>query len=161
MYLDEKYPAPQHPLIFNSGARSIDHLFIHQYLPTVARTGTAVIMPKLGRILDEKSVEYMKRTRGDLFNPLPELEAEEKWKAFREKFFGIGASLDYRDKDGPFITGNKPTMADFGIGGWFHLLQRIAPSELEKILQWRDGRWRLFWEHIQDIEGSSSRGTQS
>ncbi|KAG8688863.1 hypothetical protein FRC11_004610 [Ceratobasidium sp. 423] len=159
IYLDEKYPAPQYPTILRPGARSLEHLFIHQYLPIIARTGSAVVMPKLGHILDEGSIEYIKRTRGVTFNPPPAEEAEEKWKAFREKFFDIGKSLDHRDEAGPFITGSKPSIADFALGGWFHLLQRIAPSELEKILDWHDGRWRLFWKHIQDIEHRSSRVT--
>ncbi|KAJ1301081.1 hypothetical protein OPQ81_003499 [Rhizoctonia solani] len=155
MYLDEKYPAPQYAPIFKPSTRSLQHLFIHRHLPIIARTGSTVVMSKLKHVLDDGSIEYIKRTRGVLFNPLPEEEADETWKAFREKFFDIGKSLDYRDEDGPFITGSRPSIADFAIGGWFHLLQRIAPSQLEKILDWHDGRWRLFWTHIQDIEQRS------
>ncbi|KDN39822.1 hypothetical protein RSAG8_08614, partial [Rhizoctonia solani AG-8 WAC10335] len=161
VYLDEKYPAPQYPSIFRPGTRSIEHLFIHQYLPIIARTGSAVVMPKVAHILDEGSIEYIKRTRGVSFDALPAEEADERWKAFREKFFDIGKSLDYKDEDGPFMTGSKPSMADFAIGGWFHLLQQIDPTELEKILEWHDGRWRSFWKHIQYIEHRSSRVTSS
>ncbi|CAE6417093.1 unnamed protein product [Rhizoctonia solani] len=156
VYLDEKYSAPEYPTIFRPGTRSLEHLFIHQYLPIIARTGSAVVMPKLGHILDNESIEYIKRTRSVSFDPLPAEEADEKWKAFREKFFEMGKSLDYKDEDGPFITGSKPSIVDLAIGGWFHLLQRIAPSELEKILDWNDGRWGSFWKQIQDIEHRSS-----
>ncbi|CUA68605.1 hypothetical protein RSOLAG22IIIB_07980 [Rhizoctonia solani] len=116
VYLDEKYPAPQYPAIFKSGARSLEHLFIHQYLPTIARAGSAAVMPKVAHILDEASIEYIKRTRGVSFNPLPAHEADEKWKAFRQKFFDIGKSLDYKGEDGPFMTGSEPSIADFAIG---------------------------------------------
>ncbi|KAL5639699.1 hypothetical protein ACGC1H_006329 [Rhizoctonia solani] len=161
VYLDEKYPAPRYPSIFKSGMRSLEHLFIHQYLPIIARAGSAVIMPKVAHILNQESIEYIKRTRGVSFDLLPVEEAEEKWKVFRQKFFDVGRSLDYRDEDGPFITGSEPSIADFAIGGWFHLLQQIDPTELEKILEWHDGRWRVFWKHIQDIEHRSSRLTSS
>ncbi|KEP49270.1 glutathione S-transferase, amino-terminal domain protein [Rhizoctonia solani 123E] len=159
VYLDEKYPTPQYPSIFKSGTRSLEHLFIHQYLPIIARAGSAVVMPKVAHILDKESIEYIKRTRGVSFEPLPVEETEEKWKAFRQKFFDVGKSLDYRDEDGPFITGSEPSIADFAMGGWFHLLEQIDPTELEKILEWHDGRWRVFWKYIQDIEHRSSRLT--
>ncbi|CAE6419736.1 unnamed protein product [Rhizoctonia solani] len=108
VYLDEKYPAPEYPSLFRSGTRSMEHLFIHQYLPIIARVGSAVVMPKVARILDDMSNEYIKRTRGVSLSPIPAEEADERWKAFREKFFDIGKSLDYRDEEGPFITGNNP-----------------------------------------------------
>ncbi|KAH7337658.1 hypothetical protein B0J17DRAFT_718409 [Rhizoctonia solani] len=156
IYLDEKYPAPQYPSIFRPGTRSMEHLFIHQYLPIIARVASAVVMPKVAHILDDASNEYIKHTRGVSFNSLPPEEAHEKWKTFREKFFEIGKSLDYRDEGGPFITGSKPSIVDFAVGGWFHLLQLIDPPQLEKILEWHDGRWGLFWKHMQDIEHKSS-----
>ncbi|CAE7186034.1 unnamed protein product [Rhizoctonia solani] len=120
-YLDEKYPAPEYPAIFRSGTRSLEHLFIHQYLPIIARTGSAVMMPNVANILNEESIQYIKRTRGVSFIPLPQEEADEKWGAFRQKFFDIGKSLDYRDEEGPFITGSRPSIADFAIGVYFKL----------------------------------------
>jgi glutathione S-transferase len=161
IYLDEKYPAPQYPAIFLPGTPSIQHLLINQYFPAVTNSIVLVVSPKVVQLLDPQSLEYLKRTRAEMFKAPLEDDIDKKRQDAQEKLFVMGKSLEFRDGNGLFIMGDQVSFIDFAVGGWFHLIQRAEPAWLREILEWQDGRWGNFWEHVQKIETNSSEISRS
>ncbi|PYH97182.1 hypothetical protein BO71DRAFT_427390 [Aspergillus ellipticus CBS 707.79] len=67
-------------------------------------------------------------------------EAREKTvEAFREAL-GELARLFRRDPAGPFVLGQRPSYADFIVGGWLRMMDAMLPSgEWEGLKAWHDG----------------------
>lgn len=163
LYLDDKYPSPQYPLLFPSGTRTIQHLLMTQYYPLVGASISSLFHPSVPRILDHRSAEYMRRTRGERMIPLSEEAAAEKWKEVREKLEVLGKSLQLNDgtkEAGPFIMGDRVAFMDFALGGVFYWIKNLEGSDsprLKEMLEWQDGRWETLWKRIQEIEMNSSQ----
>ncbi|EUC55846.1 glutathione transferase, putative [Rhizoctonia solani AG-3 Rhs1AP] len=163
LYLDEKYPAPKYPAIFPPGTRSLQHLIMYQYFPTIGACIGPIFLPKMPRLLDARSVEYLKGTMGGLLEPLPDDVATKKWEEARQKFIAFTKSVAINDgtKDGgPFIMGNTVTFLDFVIGGMFHWVKNIEGEDsvhLKEMLEWEGGRWDKHRQAIQEIENKSSQ----
>ncbi|CAE6479576.1 unnamed protein product [Rhizoctonia solani] len=163
VYLDEKYPAPKYPAIFPPGTRSLQHLLMTQYFPTIGVCIGPIFLPKMPHLLDARSVEYWKRTNGKLLEPLPDDVAASKWEEARQKFVAFSKSVAINDgtkDEGPFIMGNIVTFLDFAIGGTFHWIKNIEGEDsvrLKEMLEWEGGRWYKHRQAIQEIENKSSR----
>lgn len=134
-----------------------------QYFPIVGAGIGPVIFPGVFRLLDSRSAEYIRRTRGDRVNPLPDEVAAQKWQETREKFAAFSKSTALNDgtgEAGPFIMGKQVSFLDFATGGLFHWVKSVEGSEsprFKELLEWQDGRWGTLWEHIQEIENNSSQ----
>ncbi|KAF8756671.1 Glutathione S-transferase, N-terminal domain [Rhizoctonia solani] len=88
---NDKYPAPKYPAIFALGTRSLQHLIVTQYFPTIG----------IDRIFESHE--------GDRTKPLPDDVAAQKWEQVRAKFAAFSKSLQLNDgtkDEGPFIMGN-------------------------------------------------------
>ncbi|KAG9096392.1 hypothetical protein FS749_008597 [Ceratobasidium sp. UAMH 11750] len=64
MYLDEKYPAPKYPAVLPVETRSLQKLFVENYFPTITNHMTPLLAPRLSKLLDKASEEYLYRSRG-------------------------------------------------------------------------------------------------
>ncbi|CAE6514418.1 unnamed protein product [Rhizoctonia solani] len=163
LYLDDKYPSPQYPLIIPPGARAIQEMWFTTYYPPLSALVVKLFYHLSPRIIDERSAEYWYSSRGDKAKPPSEEEATQKWGELHEKFEALGKSLSLNDSTseaGPFIMGKRASFIDFTIGGFFYFIQRVDGKEskkLKEMLEWQDGRWNAFWKGIQDIETKSSQ----
>ncbi|KAJ1307246.1 hypothetical protein OPQ81_001359 [Rhizoctonia solani] len=162
LYLDKTYPAPQYPSIFAPGTAGLQHMFISNYRTSVAAPIYLLIHPQVPRILDARSAEYMRRTRGARLTPLSESEAAEKWKEAREIFSGLAQSLALNDETGavgPFMMGDRVSFVDFALAGAIYWIRNVEGPDsvrLKEMLEWDDGRWDKHWKAIQEIENKSS-----
>ncbi|KAG8731179.1 hypothetical protein FRC11_004808 [Ceratobasidium sp. 423] len=163
LYLDDKYPAPKYPAIFAPGTRSLQHLLVTQYYPTISDQIRSIIMPKMLHLFDARTVEYLHRHRGDRLKPLPDDIAAQKWAEAREKFVAFHKSVELNDgtKDaGPFITGSVVSFMDFTLGGLIHWIKNVEGEDsahLKEMFEWQGGRWWRHWQAIQEIENKSSQ----
>ncbi|GAB1521984.1 hypothetical protein RhiTH_005083 [Rhizoctonia solani] len=163
IYLDDKYPAPKYPAIFAPGTRSLQHLIVTQYFPTIGVSIGPIFAPLLPRLLDDRSTGYLNRTRGDRTKPLPDDVAAQKWEQVREKFAAFSKSLQLNDgtkDEGPFIMGNIVSFLDFAVGGMVHWIKSLEGEDsarLNDVLEWEGGRWARHWEAMKAIENKSSR----
>ncbi|KAJ1306676.1 hypothetical protein OPQ81_007670 [Rhizoctonia solani] len=162
LYLDDKYPSPQYPLIIPPGTRAIQHMWFTTYYPPLSALIVKLFYYLSPRMLDERSAEYWYRTRGDKFKPLSEEENAQHWKELHAKFETLGKSLSLNDgtsEAGPFIMGERLSFIDFTIGGFFYFIQRVEGNEskrLKEMMEWQDGRWNAFWKGIQNVESKST-----
>ncbi|KAG8682704.1 hypothetical protein FRC11_014518, partial [Ceratobasidium sp. 423] len=144
LYLDEKYPAPKYPAIFSPGTHGLQNLLMTEYLPSLVSPIVALCAPNLWQILDSRSIEHIKRTRGGNYIPEP-LSKEAKvnlLKQVQQKFENLTNSLNINNGIGPFILGNQISFVDFSIGGLLHFFQkseREDPALFEEVLNWSDG----------------------
>ncbi|KAF8688972.1 Glutathione S-transferase, N-terminal domain, partial [Rhizoctonia solani] len=162
LYLDKKYPAPHYPSIFAPGTAGIQHMLISNYRMAVAAPIFPLIHPQVLHIMDERSIEYMRRTRGPRLIPLSEVEAAEKWREAKERFTGLAESLALNDETGsvgPFMMGDHVSFSDFVLAGIFYWIRSVegpGSIRLKELLEWDDGRWERLWKAIQEIENKSS-----
>ncbi|EUC65050.1 glutathione S-transferase, partial [Rhizoctonia solani AG-3 Rhs1AP] len=165
IYLDKTYPAPQYPAIFAPGTAGFQHMLI----PARSTAGASLhplihplIHPQIPRILDPRSVEYVRRTRGARLNPLSEDEAAAKWKAARDNLTGLAQSLAFNDETGavgPFMMGDRVSFADFALAGVFYWIRNVEGPDsirLKEMFEWDGGRWEKHWKAVQEIENKSS-----
>ncbi|CAE7084150.1 unnamed protein product [Rhizoctonia solani] len=163
LYLDDKYPSPQYPLIVPSGTRAIQHMWFTTYYPSLSALVVKLFYCLSPNILDERSVEYWHRTRGDKYRPPSAEETSQHWEELREKFEALGKSLSLNDdtsEAGPFIMGKRLSFVDFTIGGFFYFIQRVDGKEskkLQEMMEWQGGKWNTLWKGIQDVEAMSSQ----
>ncbi|KAJ1301076.1 hypothetical protein OPQ81_003494 [Rhizoctonia solani] len=154
LYLDEKYPAPKYPAIFSPGSHGLQNLLMTVYFPTLVSAIIAPCIPNLPKILDSRSIEYIWRTRGP-FEPLTKEAKLKLLKEAQQKFETLMDSLDLNHGTGPFVLGSQVSFIDFSIGGLLYFVQKSEtedPALFEEILNWSDGKWRIYWEAIQKIE---------
>ncbi|CAE6419830.1 unnamed protein product [Rhizoctonia solani] len=159
LYLDEKYPAPAHPAIFSPGTHGLQNLLMSEYFPALVSVIIPLCLPNLPRILDSRSIEHIKRTRG-VDRILESLTTEDKarlLKAVQQKFESLAHSLELNNGIGPFVLGDRVSFIDFSIGGLLSFIQRTEsdPALFEEILSWSGGKWGIYWDRIQQIERSS------
>ncbi|KAB5588221.1 hypothetical protein CTheo_8335 [Ceratobasidium theobromae] len=147
IYLDDKYPAPKYPAIFPPWNAFSSNLIVAQYFPTIIGNVAAVLSPGIFRILDLRSMEYVKHTRGDSLRPLSEQQETIMWQGAHDSFAAMSKALDAEGEDGPYL-GDQVSFVDFGLGGLLHLMEKVDPSRLEEVLKWQSGRWRNFWRGI-------------
>ncbi|KAH7333810.1 hypothetical protein B0J17DRAFT_770941 [Rhizoctonia solani] len=163
LYLDDKYPSPRYPTIFPKGTRSLQHLVITQYFPTIGACIGPIFSPKMPDLLDARSVEYLSRTRGKLLDQLPDDVAARKWEEARQKFIAFSKSVainDGTEDEGPFIMGSTASFLDFAVGGMFHWINNIEGENstcLKEILEWEGGRWGKHRQAMQAIKNNSSQ----
>ncbi|KAG8680917.1 hypothetical protein FRC11_001823 [Ceratobasidium sp. 423] len=163
IYLDEKYPAPQYPAIFAPGTRSLQHMILTQYFPTISACMGPVFIPNILHLVDARSVEYLNRTIGELLQPLPDDVAAQKWGEAHEKFVAFTKSVQLNDgteDGGPFIMGKTVSFLDFIVGGFVQWIKKIEGEDsarLKELLEWEGGRWGKHWQAIQGIENKSSQ----
>ncbi|KAG8692564.1 hypothetical protein FRC09_011112 [Ceratobasidium sp. 395] len=162
VYLDDKYPAPQYPVVFPPGTRALQHLIVTEYYPTVAVSLAPLISPSVPERLDERGAEYWYRTRGNRFQPPTEEAAAKLRQEVAQKWDGIAKSLDFNNntaEPGPFLMGNQISFADFAIGGVFHFFQQIQGEDsvlLGEMMRWQGGRWKGLRDRFLSIERNSS-----
>ncbi|KAJ1301082.1 hypothetical protein OPQ81_003500 [Rhizoctonia solani] len=155
-YLDEKYPAPEYPAIFPPGTRGVQHLLINQYFPTLNALMGTLLYPKVPQFFDEKSVEYLRRTRPpETFKSLAEGEETKKWLEVRDKFIDLAKSLDLNRGD-LFIIGSQPSFIDFYLGGLFSVIEKVDDAQMREIASWHGGRWGNYWGRLREIEEHST-----
>ncbi|CAE6337432.1 unnamed protein product [Rhizoctonia solani] len=161
LYLDEKYPAPKYPAIFSAGTHGLQSLLMTEYFPTLISVIIGLCLPNVLRILDARSIEHIRRTRGS--NVIAEPPSKEvKLKLFKhaqQKFETLMHSLDLNSGSGPFVLGSQVSFIDFSIGGLLHFVQKSEAEDstlFEELLGWSDGKWGIYWEGIQQIEKDSS-----
>ncbi|KAH7337663.1 hypothetical protein B0J17DRAFT_599198 [Rhizoctonia solani] len=160
LYLDEKYPAPEYPSIFSPGTHGLQNLLMTEYFPTLVSAVVPLCAPNLLRILDSRSIDYIKRTRGASFipNPLSEEAKLQSLKKAQQAFENLMHSLDLNDGSGPFVLGTQVSFIDFSMGGLLHFVQKSGKEDsavFEAILSWSEGKWGIYWNKIQQIETSS------
>ncbi|CEL55156.1 hypothetical protein RSOLAG1IB_01164 [Rhizoctonia solani AG-1 IB] len=162
LYLDKHYPAPHYPLIFTPGTAGVQHMLMSNYRMTVGAPIFPLIHPQVLRIMDDRSIEYMRRTRGPRLNPLSEDKAAEKWKEAEEKFAELAQSLAFNDDTGaagPFMMGDRVSFSDFALAGVFYWIRNVEGPDsvrLKEMLRWDGGRWERLWDAVQEIENNSS-----
>ncbi|KAF8717416.1 Glutathione S-transferase, N-terminal domain, partial [Rhizoctonia solani] len=161
LYLDDKYPAPEHPAIFSPGTRGLQSLLVSEYFPTLISVIVPLSVPCLPRILDSRSIEYIRRTRGtSLISESAPKEIEPKLlKEAQQKFEALLGSLALNNESGPFVMGNQVSFIDFCIGGLFEFVQRSDTEDstiFKELLSWSDGKLAVYWERIKQIERASS-----
>ncbi|CAE6473020.1 unnamed protein product [Rhizoctonia solani] len=161
LYLDEKYPAPKYPSIFSPGTHGLQNLLLTEYFPVLVSAIIPLCAPNLLRILDSRSIDYIRRTRGANFipDPLSEEAKLQLLKRAQQTFEILMRSLDLNDGSGPFVLGTQISFIDFSIGGLFHFVQKSEKEDtalFEEILSWSEGKWGTYWDKIQQIETNSS-----
>lgn len=73
----------------------------------------------------------------------------EMLKSYEQALSGL-AELYRRDITGPFLLGNRPSYADFIVGGWLRMSQVTLPKEeWEALTSWHDG---IFGQLHQALE---------
>ncbi|CAE7202200.1 unnamed protein product [Rhizoctonia solani] len=163
LYLDEKYPAPKYPAIFSPGTHGLQSLLMTEYLPTLVSVILPLCLPNLTRILDSRSIEYIKHTRGVNVLPasLTQAEKVQLLKNAQQKFEALSHSLDLNGGSGSFILGSQVSFVDFAIGGLLDFVQKSERDStiFEEVLGWSDGKLKTYWEKIQQIETSSPEVT--
>ncbi|KAH7337657.1 hypothetical protein B0J17DRAFT_629209 [Rhizoctonia solani] len=156
IYLDEKYPAPKYPAIFPLGTRGVQHLLVNQYIPSLAALMIPLLYPKLPQLLDEQSMDYIRRTRSpEALKPLPKEEVTKRWQEVQDKFNGLAKALDLNGREG-FIMGSQPSFIDFLFGGLFNYMEKLDGAQMKEIAGWNDGKWGKYWGRLQEIEQNSS-----
>jgi glutathione S-transferase len=163
-YLDEKYPAPQYPIVFPVGTRPLQKLFLDHFLTTISAPLITFIAPHLAdKVMDPQEQEYMYRSRGkDNFAPPTEIVAAQKLVEGREKWEAFSQVLELNGGDGsagPFVMGDRITFADFAVGGMLSILDRVAGDEgniWKEVMQWQGGKWARFWKEIEGLEKKTS-----
>ncbi|KAJ1303999.1 hypothetical protein OPQ81_008407 [Rhizoctonia solani] len=163
LYLDDKYPAPKYPAIFAPHTRSLQHLIMTQYFPTISTCVGPIFLPNMPRLLDARSAEFLNRTRGELLQPLPDDVAAQKWEEARKKFVAFSKSVQLNDgteNEGPFIMGKAVSFLDFALGGLYYWIKNIEGEDsarLKEVLEWEGGRWGKHHQAIREIENASSQ----
>ncbi|KAJ1304028.1 hypothetical protein OPQ81_008436 [Rhizoctonia solani] len=141
LYLDDKYPAPKYPVIFAPHTRSLQHLIMSQYFPTISACVGPIFLPNMPRLLDARSAEFFKQAR--------------------KKFVAFSKSVQLNDgteNEGPFITGKIVSFLDFALGGLYYWIKNIEGEDstrLKELLEWEDGRWGKHYQAIREIENAS------
>ncbi|CAE6530434.1 unnamed protein product [Rhizoctonia solani] len=159
LYLDEKYPAPKYPAIFSPGTHGLQKLLMSEYFPTLVSAIIPICAPNLLQLLDSRSLEYLRRTRGANFIPEP-LAKDDKVqliKKAQQTFENLAQFLELNNGIGPFILGSQVSFVDFSIGGLLNFIQKSEkdPAVFTEVLNWSGGKWGAYWEGIQQIERGS------
>ncbi|CAE6469430.1 unnamed protein product [Rhizoctonia solani] len=164
VYLDNKYPAPEYPIVVPLGMRNIQRLAV-EHIMGVGISFAPVILPYVAMrpgFLDEKGHEYYTRTRKAMFGKdLSEVmeSSEENWKKAKSKWETLGNSLDLEGEDGPFVMGKQMTFVDFALGCMLQAVRKYEGGEMmlwKDMSSWQDGLWGAFWTEIARVEENSS-----
>jgi glutathione S-transferase len=163
VYLDNKYPAPDYPVVFPRGTRAMQYMTSDR-INQVGMLFAPIVLPLASMradLLDERGQEYFARTRGAIFGTgLPKLleSAAENWSAAEARWDKISEVFDL-NQGGPFVMGHQISFTDFVIGGVIHCLQKAEGGEMtywKKMAKWHGGRWATLWEEIAKLEADSS-----
>ena len=91
-------------------------------------------MPRVPDLLNERSAEYFRETRGKRFGmPLAELAksdrvGENAWKSAEPGLQELRTILN--ENEGPYVLGKEPSFADFAIAGLFRFVQLLDRGDL-------------------------------
>lgn len=66
-------------------------------------------------------------------------ERRKMLESFKAALGGLAKS--YRQKDGVFLNGDRPSYADLIVGGWLQFFQ-ASMKEWEELESWHDGLWK-------------------
>ncbi|KAG9120226.1 hypothetical protein FRC07_004364 [Ceratobasidium sp. 392] len=159
IYLDEKYPAPKYPTTLPPETRALQKIFVESYFPTTLFGPMfPVIGPRVPGILDERSREYMYRSRGgkDKFDRLSDIEEAQQFALAKEKWGEFAQVFDLTG--GPWVMGDKPMFADFVIGCAFSFWRKVDSDGKvwKEVASWQGGRWDEYWKRIEAIENKST-----
>ncbi|QRV75322.1 glutathione S-transferase [Ceratobasidium sp. AG-Ba] len=154
MYLDEKYPASQYPIVLPLATRPLQKIFIEQHFFTFVRPLFPFIRPiAINMFMDADEREGLfKRTNPDHFNPPTKEAAAQSLAEAREKWTELGQALELGA--GSFVMGDVPTLADFAIGGILDVFYKAqGDSDVwREAMVWQDGKWDRYWKEIQALE---------
>ncbi|KAL5639685.1 hypothetical protein ACGC1H_006325 [Rhizoctonia solani] len=129
-----------------------------EYFSSLVSVIIPLCAPNLLQLLDSRSIEYLRRTRGGNFIPEP-LTKDDKVQLLRkaqQPFENLAHFLELNNGIGPFILGSQVSFVDFSIGGLLDFIQKTEKDLFEEVLSWSDGKWGIYCEGIQQIERCSS-----
>ncbi|KAH7335413.1 hypothetical protein B0J17DRAFT_630467 [Rhizoctonia solani] len=155
LYLDDKYPPPQYPLIIPPGTRAIQQMWFTTYYPPLSALIVKLFYYLSPRIIDERSAEYWHRSRGDKYKPLSEEEDA--------RTGGNCVKSLMRWANPSASTMELARLARLSWATDFLSLTlplRVEGKEskrLKEMMEWQGGRWNEFWKGIQDIENKSTQ----
>ncbi|KAG9085374.1 hypothetical protein FS749_004466 [Ceratobasidium sp. UAMH 11750] len=164
IYLDDKYPSPEYPIVFPRGTRAMQSIATSRITQT-AMLFAPIVLPLASLrtdLLDERGMEYFRRTRSAIFGTdLPNLldKAPENWSAAEERWDRINEVLDF-NQGGPFTMGHQISFVDFVFGGLIHMVQKLEGGEMacwKRMAEWHGGRWARLWKEIEKLEADSSK----
>jgi glutathione S-transferase len=147
-YLDKAYPTT--PKVIPPGTEALQAMFYDQ-LNQMMFPSLVPLFPKLPRLLNPRSAEYIDRTRSEWFGmPLEQLapvgEAKvQEWNKLREVFNSVEGWLN--KSSGPFVMGDTVTFADIVIASFLQGLKLLFGENSEEwkdIASWSGGRWVQF-----------------
>jgi glutathione S-transferase len=153
-YLDSQYP--ETPRAFPKGTEALQAAF-YRYTNDNLSCLVPVILPSIPGFLNDVSSEYYSRTRAvTLGKPLDQVkpvgeELEKTWEKVR-MLFDLLESW-YGKSSGVFMVGDKPSFADFVVGGLLQGVKMIRgerSQEWEKVKSWNNGRWIMLLSDLEE-----------
>ncbi|KAK7967272.1 uncharacterized protein PG986_001549 [Apiospora aurea] len=134
-FLESTYPDPPVPLTSEPGSE-----IGARARAVVGPVMTKSLMPREVRILSPRSQEYFRRTReASIGRPLEDLlgegtdDEQQRWDAVDEELRGLGAFLQTRKAEGPFVLGARPSYTDFFIAGSLQCARTVDEGVFKRI----------------------------
>lgn len=162
-HLEKVFPSPS---LFPSGASSVAiSIAVKELVTRSFYTFKKLAVPKVSPHLDPRGQEYFERTRKEWFGmplqemyPSDETSFEEAWKPFATEAEVLLHMLrGMEGKKGPFFEGEKVGWADLFLVSHFAWVQRVNPSDWEKIAGLGNGEFKALYDACQPWLGDQGK----
>ncbi|TFK37896.1 hypothetical protein BDQ12DRAFT_666506 [Crucibulum laeve] len=151
-YLDKTYP--NKPTLLPAGTEALHAAFVDAF---VSKMGSfRLFLSVMLKRLSPSTVDFFISSRPAILGRpflgiIPvgdELQAE--WKNLEASLSTVDGWYQ-RNGGGPFIMGDKPTFADFVVGGLLGLGKALSDDipEWKDVLEWNDRRWKKLWRNTR------------
>ncbi|TFK33644.1 hypothetical protein BDQ12DRAFT_405591 [Crucibulum laeve] len=153
VYLDKTYPGT--PTLIPAGTEALHAAFVVAFMSTIWPFFNYFGRADL-KLMSPATADHFIRSWSSLFGkPFLEslpvgAEREAEWKKF-EAGLTVVDGWYQKNGGGLFIVGDKPSFADFIVGGLLGLGNAISHDnpEWSSLLEWNDGRWRKLGEALE------------
>jgi len=166
LYLEKTYPNTRS--IFPHSTLPLQHIAKPYISKQVIRPFGVSLYPLTPNILDDRGAEYFIRTREEEHGKLSELvkDSSKNWADVHDGFAAFAELLEMNDvkeaERGPFVMGKEVSYADFLVVSWIHFVHRLdggkigtnsmegGGSKFKAMMEWQGGRWKTFWDGLEE-----------